>query len=77
LESQNNLSKKFSELGKTLADKKEEPAVPATPAPEPKPKSAIDFTALEKEYENDPIVGVLKQVIEQNQTLATDVAALR
>jgi len=76
LESQNNLSKKFSELGKTQATK-EEPAVPATPAPAPQPKSAIDFTALEKEYENDPIVGVLKQVVEQNQNLAAEIGTLR
>ena len=77
LEAQNNLSKKFSELGKTLATKKDEPAVPATPAPAPQPKSAIDFTALEKEYEDDPIVGVLKQVVEQNQGLATEIRTLR
>jgi len=76
LESQNNLSKKFSELGKTQAAQQTEPAVPTTPTQTPQPKS-IDFTALEKEYENDPIVGVLKQVVEQNQTLATEVGTLR
>ena len=77
LEAQNNLSKKFSELGKTLADKKDEPAVPATPTSEPKPKSAIDFTALETEYKDDPIVPFLKQVVEQNQNLATEIKTLR
>lgn len=74
LESQNNLSQKFSELGKTQVTK-EEPAVPVTPAPVPQPKS-IDFTALETEYENDPIVGMTKQLYAQNQALATKVDAL-
>ena len=78
LESTNNLSKKFSELGKTQATKPAEtistPATPTTPVTGPKP---IDFTALEKEYENDPIVGVLKQVVEQNTALATEVGTLR
>jgi len=75
LESQNNLSKKFSELGKARATT---PESPAEPKPEPKPKaSKIDFTALEKEYENDPIVGVLKQVVEQNQSLSDEVNSLR
>ena len=76
LESQNNLSAKFSELGKTQVAVKKEPAVPVIPTPSPQPKS-IDFTALEQQYENDPIVGVLKQVVEQNQTLATEVGTLR
>lgn len=76
LESQNNLSAKFSELGKTQVTKKEEPAVPVIPTPAPQPKS-IDFTALEKEYENDPIVGVLKQVVEQSQVQAVEISTLR
>lgn len=76
LESQNNLSQKFSELGKTQAAKPVEPAVPVTPVPDPQPKS-IDFTALEKEYENDPIVGVLKQVVEQSQAQAVEISTLR
>ncbi len=77
LESQNNLSQKFSELGKTQAAKPVEPAVPVTPAPDPQPKSAIDFTALDREYENDPIVGVLKQVVEQSQAQAVEIGTLR
>lgn len=76
LESTNNLSKKFSELGKANSTKKEEPEPAPQPKPEPKSKS-IDFTTLEKEYENDPIVGVLKQVVEQNQALADEVNTLR
>ena len=35
------------------------------------------ITAIEMEYENDPIVGVLKQVVEQNTALATEVGTLR
>jgi len=73
LEAQNNLSKKFSELGKAQAAKEESKP---EPKPEPKP-DGIDFTALEKEYEGDPIVGVLKQVVEQNQKLAGDIASMR
>jgi len=76
LESTNNLSKKFSELGKAKAEKSVEPEPKPQPKPEPKP-STIDFTALEKEYENDPIVGVLKQVVEQNQALANEVTTLK
>lgn len=76
LESTNNLSKKFSELGKTAVEKPAESEPKPQPESKPKPKS-IDFTALEKEYENDPIVGVLKQVVEQNQTLAEEVNTLR
>ena len=77
LESTNNLSKKFSELGKAKVKKPElEPEPKSQPKPEPKP-NVIDFTALEKEYENDPIVGVLKQVVEQNQALANEVTTLK
>ena len=72
LESTNSLSKKFSELGKAKAAK------PPEPEQKPKPeRKAIDFEALEKEYKDDPIVGVLKQVVEQNETLSTEVNALR
>lgn len=82
LESTNNLSKKFSELGKAQVTKpaeftpvvtKETLATPVTPTI---PKK-IDFTALEREYENDPIVGVLKQVVEQNEALGTELNTLR
>lgn len=76
LESTNDLSKKFSELGKAQVTK--EPEAKVEPKPESKPeKKTIDFTALEKEYENDPIVGVLKQVVEQNDILANEVETLR
>jgi len=76
LESTNDLSKKFSELGK--ANAKKEPEVKVETKPEPKPeKKAIDFTALEKEYEGDPIVGVLKQFAERNDALASEVETLR
>jgi len=76
LESTNNLSKKFSELGKTAPKPAEPtPVVPVTPAaPEPK---AIDFTALETQYEGDPIVGVLKQVVDQNTAQAAEIAAIK
>jgi len=74
LEAQNNLSKKFSELGRVQSEQKSEPK----PEPKPEPKSSsIDFTAIEKEYEGDPIVGVLKQVVAQNQKLATDLESMR
>ncbi len=74
LESTNDLSKKFSELGKAQVVKEPESKV----EPEPKPeKKTIDFTALEKEYKDDPIVGVLKQVVEQNNTLTGEVETLR
>lgn len=70
LESTNNLSKKFSELGKVKAEPE--------PKPETKPESeGFDFSALEKQYEDDPIVGVLKQVVEQNQTLAKELGKLQ
>ena len=76
LESTNNLSKKFSELGKAQAAKPAEtistPVAPVVSGPK-----SIDFTALETQYENDPIVSVLKQVVEQNQALATEVSTLR
>jgi len=76
LESTNDLSKKFSELGKVQVKKEPEPKV--EPKPESKPeKKTVDFTALEKEYEGDPIVGVLKQVVERNDVLATEVESLR
>ena len=79
LESTNDLSKKFSELGKAQVTKVEPESKTATEAiAESKPeKKTIDFTALEKEYEGDPIVGVLKQVVEQNNTLAGEVETLR
>lgn len=77
LESTNDLSKKFSELGKVQVEKKE-PEAKVEPKPEPKPeKKTIDFTALEKEYKDDPIVEVLKQVVEQNNTLVSEVDTLR
>ena len=74
--SQNNLSQKFSELGKTQAAAPAAPAVPATPAAKSEPKP-IDFTALRKQYEDDPIVDVLEQVVERSQALATEVGTLR
>ena len=78
LESTNDLSKKFSELGKAQVKKEPEPKTATEAIAEQKPeKKTIDFTALEKEYENDPIVGVLKQVVEQNNTLADEVNTLR
>jgi hypothetical protein len=73
LEAQNNLSRKFSEFGKAQVTK-EEPK--SEPKPELKPNS-IDLTALEKEYESDHIVEVLKQVVEQNQQLAKEIGSLR
>lgn len=76
LESTNDLSKKFSELGKTQVTKEPESKVESKPEQKLE-KKTIDFTALEKEYENDPIVGVLKQVVEQNNTLADEVNTLR
>lgn len=74
LESTNNLSKKFSELGKAQVVKKEEPDPKPESKPEPKP---IDFTVLEKEYENDPIVGILKQFETRDRVWETELAALR
>ncbi len=77
LEGTNDLSKKFSELGKAQVEKKE-PESKVEPKPELKPeKKTIDFTALEKEYEGDPIVGVLKQFEERNNALADEVETLR
>lgn len=78
LESQNNLSEKFSEVGKTLAAKKDEPAVPETPPATPEPKkSPIDFAAMRTHYEDDPIVDVLEQVVGQSQQQAEELAKLR
>ena len=76
LESQNNLSQKFSELGKTQAAAPVAPAVPVTPAADPKPKT-IDFTAMRKQYEDDPIVDVLEQVVNQSQAQAAEISTLR
>lgn len=77
LESTNDLSKKFSELGKAQVEKKE-PEAKVETKPEVKPeKKTIDFTALEKEYVDDPIVGVMKQVVERNDELSAEVESLR
>jgi hypothetical protein len=61
LENTNNLSKKFAELGKKAA----EPVAPAsTVTHTPKAEAfKIDMAAIEKEYEGDPIVDVLKAVV--------------
>ncbi len=77
LESTNDLSKKFSELGKAQVVKKEPEPKTATELEQKPEKKTIDFAALEKEYTDDPIVGVLKQVVEQNNTLAGEVETLR
>ena len=76
LESTNDLSKKFSELGKKQEKKEPEAKIEAKVESKPE-KKTIDFTALEKEYEGDPIVGVLKQVVERNDALANEVETLR
>jgi len=73
LESTNNLSKKFSELGKAKSVTKTEVTEPVKKVD----KKPIDFSVLEQEYENDPIVGVLKQVVEQNESLANELQSLR
>jgi len=60
----NNLSTQFSELGKKLQ------ASTPDAAPEPKKVEPLDLSALEAEYRDEPVLGVLKQLAEQNHALA-------
>ena len=70
LRDENNLSKKFSEAGKKLVAA---PAAPPVPVVKPELKK-VDIATLRKEYEGDPIVGILEAMQANNETLAQQLA---
>ena len=75
LETMNAASKVFSEAGKKA---KATPEAPAAPAPTAAPQApAIDLTAIEAEYKDDPLYPVLKQIADTNAALTARVDSLQ
>jgi hypothetical protein len=72
LRDENNLSKKFSEAGKKLVTPP--PVAPPVPAIKPELKK-VDIETLRKEYEGDPIVGVIEAMQANNEAMAAQLAA--
>lgn len=75
LESTNDLSKKFSELGKAQVTKEPGPKVESKPEPKVEVKK-IDLSAVEKEYGDDPLFDVLKGIAEHNDELSAKIESL-
>jgi len=63
LKAMNTSTAVLSRIGNKPVEVRSDPAVPAA-------NSDVDFSALEADYGDDPILPVLKQLAEQNATLA-------
>jgi hypothetical protein len=72
LRDENNLSKKFSDAGKKLVVPPS--AAPSVPVVKPELKK-VDIETLRKEYEGDPIVGVIEAMQANNEAMAAQLAA--
>lgn len=79
LKATNELSKQFSELGKKAKEAEaasETPATPEAPAPKPKAKK-VDLSAIQEQYGDDPIFGVVQQLADQNEALSGQLSEMQ